>query len=545
MTTILDLATDAERGSGTKIFTPRWEACMRAFYGLEIRPEDAVLLAASTRRDPASWIAENQSANRHQRRELWARVGRRGRKSFTMAFVAIFEALYGGHERYLVPGEQGLIAIISKDVAGSNLVARFCQLHAEALGIATNWTSIGSVRVLELTGIPFGIACFACNAKAPRGFAVPVVILDEPAHWATDEGFLNSDDDVLSAIKPAMAQFPDAKLMGISTPLAKVGLHHEMVEANLGENADPKVLAVEGPTWEWNPDISEARTHELEKDTDLHLREYGAKPRDSRTAALPGPAISAAQRYLPAGLRMMTPVVCVDFSSGRGDGCVWARVCWAHQDDVPEVLSERRYLPGFGHYWEPVTNDAGETTPNPEYKPTPPLLVVGPLQHQLGKFWQSLPSSDLVARMVRDAKSWGLPPGGIFIGDQAQNYALEPLFAQHGYRFISVAWTQPNKVAAVLRIKRWLRDGQLCLPMPTEGPAAARLDVEARAYEERVLPSGALTYAAPGNGHDDHVAAALMTPAIADSLNLLPHSPTAPRSRRDMNSIREFLGDGS
>jgi hypothetical protein len=542
LTTILELAADAEHGTGTKVFTPRWEACMRAFYGLEIRGEDADLLAASTRRDSASWVAENQGANRHQRRELWARVGRRGRKSFTMAFVAVFEALYGGHERYLVPGEQGLIAIISKDVAGSNLVARFCQLHAEALGIATNWTSIGSVRVLELTGIPFGIACFACNAKAPRGFAVPVVILDEPAHWATDEGFENSDDDVLSAIKPAMAQFPDAKLMGISTPLAKVGLHHEMVEANLGDDGDSNVLAVEGPTWEWNPDISEARTHELEKDPDLHLREYGAKPRDSRTAALPGPAISAAQRYLPPNLRMAQAVVTLDFTAGRGDGCVWSRIAWAHEPEVPEVLSERRYLPGVGDYWEPIVDEAGATTPNPDFKPTPPLLVVGPIEHQLGKFWQSLSSSDLVARISRDAKRWG---ASCVIGDQAQNYGLESLFAQHGIRFISVAWSQQNKQAAVVRLKRWLRDGQLCLPMPTDGPAAARLDAEARAYEERVLPSGALTYAAPGNGHDDHVAAALMTPAIADSLNLLPHSPTAPRSRRDMTSIREFLSDGS
>jgi hypothetical protein len=121
VTTILDVALEAERSTGTKVFTPRWEATARAFYGLELREQDAELLAASTRRSKDGWLAEGTAAgpNRRQRRELWARVGRRGRKSFTMAFIAVFEAIYGGHEHYLVPGEQGLIAIISKDVAGS------------------------------------------------------------------------------------------------------------------------------------------------------------------------------------------------------------------------------------------------------------------------------------------------------------------------------------------------------------------------------------------------------------------------------------------
>lgn len=542
MTNILQLASLAEQSTGLKVLTPRWEATLRAFYGLEIREHDAELLAASTRRDKASWKAEAAATglNRRQRRELWARVGRRGRKSFTMAFVAVFEALYGGHERYLFPGEQGLIAVISKDVAGSNLVARFVELHAQSLGLSTNWTSVGNVRVLQIEGVVFGVACFACNAKAPRGWAVPVIILDEPAHWATDDAFVNSDDDVLAAIKPAMAQFPDGRLLAISSPLAKVGLHYETIERCL-DGSDGDVLSVEGPTWEWNPDISEDRTRELEKDDKIWSREYAARAQDSLSNAIPSEVIDAAQRYLPDGLRMMTPVVCVDFSAGRGDACVWARVCWAHQDEIPEFVSERQYFPGVGYYFEPVVDEHGNPTPNPQFEPRPPMLVVGPLDHQTGRFWDSIPSSSLVARIARDAKRWGATT---VIGDQAQNYSLESLFAQHGLKFLSVAWSSQNKQAAAARLNRLLRDKQVLLPMPSESAAAALLDAEARAYQERVLPSGALQYAAPANQHDDHVSAALMTPMIADALNLLPHSPTAPRSRRDMTSIRRFLGDG-
>ena len=50
MTTILDVAADIERATGLKPLTPRWEATMRAFYGLDLRPEDIANLKASTRR---------------------------------------------------------------------------------------------------------------------------------------------------------------------------------------------------------------------------------------------------------------------------------------------------------------------------------------------------------------------------------------------------------------------------------------------------------------------------------------------------------------
>ena len=278
--TILDTARAIHRATGRDPLTPRWEATLRAFYGLPLRDLDRENLLASTRRTTGGLVALKQ---RHgAMRELWCRVGRRGRKSFVAALIAIHEAAFGGHGRYLVDGERGLIAVISKDTAGSQLVANFAEIHARALGFETNWTSMGAVRILELGGVPFGIACFPCNAKAPRGPAVPVVIADEPAHWPTEDEYVNADTAVLAAVKPAMAQFPDSKLIAISSPLGETGLHYETVETNLGDDADPHVLAVEGPTWEWNPQITEERTREIEKDEETRNREFGGKPSGSR-----------------------------------------------------------------------------------------------------------------------------------------------------------------------------------------------------------------------------------------------------------------------
>jgi hypothetical protein len=111
------------------------------------------------------------------------------------------------------------------------------------------------------------------------------------------------------------------------------------------------------------------------------------------------------------------------------------------------------------------------------------------------------------------------------IGDQRESYLVESEFARHGLRFVSIPWDNARKVAAVERIRRWLRERTLVLPDQPEPP---KLRAELLNFQERITPSGALTYAARGSGHDDRVAL-LVTAAMAEAEGLLPSSPFAPR----------------
>lgn len=493
---------------------------------------DALLVAAGFPATSPWWRAEIERFLRSGRGRWLLRVGRRGGKSSTLARLACVWALYGSWE--VPPGDVAVVPFVSVDRDEAAARLRTIEDVLRTLGVGLERR--GDELELRSRRVLFRVV--TCSVKGTVGFTSILVIGDEVARWESRETYANPAADVIGSLAPTLATQPDGFMVLSSSPWSLDDFH--AVEFAKGDTGHQ--VASFAPTWVANPTLSEERTHELEPDNKRWLREYAAVPSASVSAALDGEAISRAQRYLPPGARMMGPVVTLDFSSGRGDAVVWSRVCWAHQDDVPEVLSERRYLPGHGYYFEPITNEAGETTPNPDFKPAPPLLVVGPLDHQLGKFWQSLASTQLVARIARDAKRWG---AATVIGDASNGYGLEGMFQSHGLRFVTVPWTQPNKAAAVTRIRRWLRDGQLCLPMPTDSPAAERLDRELRAFEERLSPSGVAIYNGARGMHDDHVAAAVMMPAIADALNLLPHSPTAPRSRRDMTSIRQFLGDGS
>ena len=245
MTTILDLADQLGARDGFDVPSPRWRAVLAFFDGLPLSDADVAELAAATRRTPEAIL----SRSGRPFSELWCRVGRRGRKSSTAALIALREACFGGHDAHLMPSERGLVAVVSRDIAGSTVVARMLESFANALGISCRWTSMGSVRLLELDGFSFAVACLPCSATAPRGYAIAVVICDEIAHWQTDgDVYTDSDAAVLGAIRPAMAQFPRARLVAISSPLGHEGVFHSTVEASLGADGPDDVLMVGGST---------------------------------------------------------------------------------------------------------------------------------------------------------------------------------------------------------------------------------------------------------------------------------------------------------
>jgi hypothetical protein len=47
--------------------------------------------------------------------EAWLVVGRRGGKSFILAFIAVFLACFKDWKPYLMPGERGVVIIVARD----------------------------------------------------------------------------------------------------------------------------------------------------------------------------------------------------------------------------------------------------------------------------------------------------------------------------------------------------------------------------------------------------------------------------------------------
>lgn len=93
-------------------------------------------------------------------------------------------------------------------------------------------------------------------------------------------------------------------------------------------------------------------------------------------------------------------------------------------------------------------------------------------------------------------------------GDQKDEFHIRDAFRKVGLDFHSIAWTNDNKQGAVDLVRRLMAEKRLILP------ESASLKSELLAFQEKIMPSGAINYGARGSRHDDHVAL-LLTASMA------------------------------
>ena len=233
--------------------------------------------------------------------------GRRSGKSERLAAnVAVYEAAAGSHQAHLTPGERGLIVLIAQDMRAARVLFRYILAKLEESPFLSQL--IQDVRREEIdltTGLTISI--FPCSFRAPRGFSIPVAILDEVGFFRV-EG-VNVDKEVIDAIRPAQATFENAKLIKISSPYGKQG---ELYRDFATRHQRPDLLCFQATSWDMNPGISAAfLAAERTRDPEYFEREYAAIFSDSITSAFsPGGRGGLRDpRSVRAALSKRTPVL--------------------------------------------------------------------------------------------------------------------------------------------------------------------------------------------------------------------------------------------
>jgi hypothetical protein len=478
------------------------------------------------------WREQTARFVRSARRRWVVRAGRRAGKSSTLCRLAVGWALWGGWQ--VPPGDTAVIAFVSIDRGEASARLKTIAAILRALGVAFDERG----DELELRDRRLVFRVVTSSIRGAVGFTSVAVFGDEVARWENREQSANPAKEVVGSLAPTLATQRAGFMVLSSSPWSTEDFHCEAFDR--GDTAHQ--VTSFAPTWIANPTITEEQSHELEPDPRVWRREYAAEPSAALSAALDPEAIRDAHRPMPEGLVMSTRALGLDFSAGRGDACVWLAGAWGWEPGAePPYLAGRASVyterDGLIPYWEPILDADGKQIPNPQFTGGQPLFVVSTINHVVGAFWQRLPSHELVGRIAADARAWGT--SHVF-GDQHSSYLLPDMFGGLGLGFSSIAWTNPLKVQAVGRLRRWLRDRQLILPPPTSSPAAERLYRELLAFRERLTPSGAVTFQAAGGQHDDHVAA-LLTLAMADALGTLPRSPAGAFARdQQERRVRAF-----
>jgi hypothetical protein len=285
------------------------------------------------------------------------------------------------------------------------------------------------------------------------------VIFDEFTRMAGEDAAVSVEDEK-RAVRGRL--LPGAQILSIGSPWAAVGPAYDLHKARFGRpDGDHIVWHVTGPqmnpSW-WTPE----RCANLQRtDPRAYASDVLAEFRAARGAAFDLGAIDRAMVPRVATSRGRRVLV-LDPSSGRSDAWTWCIAGWAAD-------AEGRFIE---------------------------LTNIGAV---VGEFWEQTSGEDIVRHLADLALANDIRE---VHSDQREAYMLSSAFARHGLNFTSHAWTNANKVESVERLRRALKDGTIVV----ESNDAMRRELAA--FEERFLPSGAVTFAGRG-AHDDYVALAI------------------------------------
>jgi hypothetical protein len=205
-------------------------------------------------------------------RECWLPAGRRGGKSENMTARATWRAISRNWRELLAPGEVGTIPLIAADRDQARNSLAYLKGLARHELVKPHVARVLKDSVEFRTGAVVKVA--TASWRSTRGFTMLDVLLEECAFY-TVEGSANPDEELLTAIKPALLTVPGARVYGISSPYARRGILWKAYAQHWGQDGSD-VLVFSAASTSLNPTLeAEAIRREFEADPTSAASEYG------------------------------------------------------------------------------------------------------------------------------------------------------------------------------------------------------------------------------------------------------------------------------
>jgi hypothetical protein len=244
-----------------------WRAVLKAAYALPMTVDEVEFFRSVADRDPPDRPV----------RELWCVVGRGGGKDSVASVIAAHTAALFSDGDRLRPGERGLVMCLATDRDQSKIVLNYTRSFFTDIPMLASMVNRETAIGFELNN-KIDVAVTTNSFRSVRGRSILCAILDETAFWL-DENSANPDEEVLTAIKPALARLPGSIVIGISTPYRKKGLLYKKFKQHFGKDGD--ILVIRAATRQMNPTIDQTFIDEaLEDDPAKAKAEWLAEFRD-------------------------------------------------------------------------------------------------------------------------------------------------------------------------------------------------------------------------------------------------------------------------
>jgi hypothetical protein len=464
----------------TELSLPQ-QTALKIFYGCELTADELVIWSAfqgGATYDHLGYIIDVEPIpyTPEEYSEAWLICGRRWGKtdSFSSTIVA-YEAACGGHEDYIRKGAQEAVCfLVSQDLKNARASLPLILATLESSPLLKKEISNTTADFISLSnGLAIGVA--PPSAKALRGYATPVVAMDEVGLWYTTAESANPDFEIERAVKFAQIQFPHKKRLGTTTPYIKEGLAWKNFSAGTQgvkirdvakRRAFRGMLLLHSTTAaSGNPHVvREALDQEWVQDPDAFRRESLAEFTDSISWFL---NVALLHEAIDEGVYERAPapgpvyVAAMD-PAFRGDGFGFTIVHNTHDGVVVDVARRWKALPG---------------------EALNPALIL-----------------DEIVPMLR---AYGI---AVVYSDQHHLDSLMQLALDRGFSIEGVPFTAKSKASIFGSLQQLVNTKKLKL-LDTRGNSAAGVMLdELKTLEKRNLPGGGMQIGHPVGKHDDMAA---------------------------------------
>jgi hypothetical protein len=220
-----------------------WFAFLKSLFGLKLSAAELKTFRQCTERD-------FPRAGGH--REGYLICGRRAGKSQILAAVATFLSCFVDYRPYLSPGERATVMVIAVDRRQAQVILGYIRglLSTPLLARLVVSETAESIDLDNRVSIEVHTASF----KSVRGRSIAVGLLDEAAFFRSEDSAL-PDVELVNALKPAMATFPNSMLLIASSPYARKGVLWRAFDRFYGKE-DAAPLVWKAPSLVMNPSLN-------------------------------------------------------------------------------------------------------------------------------------------------------------------------------------------------------------------------------------------------------------------------------------------------
>jgi hypothetical protein len=303
-----------------------WQAFLSALFALPMSEQEAELFRACTGRTNLPTTPSS---------EAWLCCGRRSGKSFMMALVAVYLAVFKDYSEYLGIGERATVMVVAADRKQARVVMRYVR-GLLRLPVFAKLVDKEATESFDLTN-RVTIEVHTASIKSVRGYTIVAALCDEIAFWPQEESCA-PDFEILDSIRPAMSTIPGAMMLCASSPYARRGALWDAYKRYHGRD-DAPVLVWQAETRVMNPTVSQRIIDDAtERDPASASAEYFARFRSDVEGFLTREIVDACTVSGRYELPRLHGVVYHGFCDPSGGAADEMTLCVAHREKEIAII---------------------------------------------------------------------------------------------------------------------------------------------------------------------------------------------------------------